>query len=300
MPHLTSLAVFREAASEAATHDTMHWDGHDIVDLRDMLCKPRKLLNVLDLALSDVLDTTRIPSAPHPKHGYTHLIWAVDEKGWALVGPDADQIMSSSEIMASAAYRKAAAIHTNIAGWNGQCCAELRAQFRAVRKMSAIKNLTAFDIVDPGLLPHPECLEYLKYYPEYRIWAVDRHDNVLVGDDADKIKTYDEVVIDGMLAEVAHISRGIMEWSTDDVRELHFWLQQLDEILSDEALSSHPTYGRRDVFVDLASLPSAKIPAGLPTEYLWAIDRAGNALVGARADQIMTVALWRRMHGTLH
>lgn len=74
----------------------------------------------------------------------------------------------------------------------------------------------------------------------------------------------------------AYIAK-IVLWDLEDITELR---DLLNTINRDE--------------IDMSDLPSADIPEDVDTSYpVWAMDKAGNMLVGDAADQVMTLAEYR-------
>ena len=272
--------------------DVMDWDMDDVGHLRDMLLQIRKMLAETHFELIDFVDRTRIPSMSHPVHGYTQIIWAVDRRGMALVGASADRIVSVDDIVLGRKHREAAEIVTSITRWDTEDVATLRDLFASLHETIAVGGITVSEIIDPDLVPSTGDLP--DSVPEYRIWAVDRQDRVLVGEHADEIKSMDEIIAEGVLVEARWMAGCIESWRMMDVGVLRSMLLELQDILDDEAIASS-LYKITD-FVDMSSLPTAAIPADLPREKLWAIDTAGYALVGDNADQIMSVADWRKLH----
>lgn len=270
----------------------LNWDRESINDLDKMLRDLKELIKLTPCELADFLDLNRMPSMPHPKHGYTHVIWAVDRKGQALVGDNADDIMPISDITSSSVYADAEAIFADIVNWDQKDVSDLRNRFDALRATIAVQTLTAFDIVDSDCFIRPDIGEYS---PAYKIWAMDDNENVLTGDDANDIKSIDTILVDGLLAEATAAAGEIRHWNKRDVKNLQSSLQFMDELLSDELLVLHPAYKRRDAFLDMFSLPTADIPRDLDTQNLWAVDESGHVLVGPMADEIMTIGAWRKM-----
>lgn len=76
----------------------------------------------------------------------------------------------------------------------------------------------------------------------------------------------------------AYVSK-IIIWDKADINELRDLLNKID---------------REEI--DMSDLPTADIPEDVDTSFpVWAMDNAGNMLVGDSADQIMTLAEYRTL-----
>ncbi|MFA5409576.1 MAG: hypothetical protein WC343_12465 [Bacilli bacterium] len=88
----------------------------------------------------------------------------------------------------------------------------------------------------------------------------------------------------GVLDRAARIiAREVRAWDTEDVARLVELLTRLDEI-------TERADRRAEDYVRMDALPSAPIPEGVDTSYpVWAVDKQGQALVGAGADEVESV-----------
>jgi hypothetical protein len=111
------------------------------------------------------------------------------------------------------------------------------------------------------------------------IWTEDDYDEALFALEGVDRAAYREVL--DRAARI--IAREVRAWDTEDVSRLVELLTKLDDITgrADQ---------RAEDYVRLDSLPSAPIPEGLDAGYpVWAVDRRGQALVGAGADEVESV-----------
>lgn len=88
-----------------------------------------------------------------------------------------------------------------------------------------------------------------------------------------------EVYLDYLHRASGMLKGEIMAWNRQDIDYLVALLQKHDDIA--ERLES-----RTEDMIDLSSLPTEEIPAGLETYPVWALDVSGRALVGADAGDV--------------
>jgi hypothetical protein len=90
------------------------------------------------------------------------------------------------------------------------------------------------------------------------------------------------------------IAARIKAWDKMDVTELLSMLEELGESIKDGG----DPHDRIDNYVTMSALPTAPIPKDVDTSYpVWAMDRDGDMLVGADADDIMSLEEYRREVG---
>jgi hypothetical protein len=97
-----------EQAIRHAEFKVRKWDMNNIQDLRDLLNDVEILLKEDELGrvLGEVVDMLELPSASVGRHTAEELngengvvVWAMDKKGYCLVGADAKSVMHVSEII---------------------------------------------------------------------------------------------------------------------------------------------------------------------------------------------------------
>jgi hypothetical protein len=99
--------------------------------------------------------------------------------------------------------------------------------------------------------------------------------------------------------KIEGIATAITSWDCQDVTVLRDLLSELKLacVEATDAASTEPELAGRDYnpvqIVNLATLPSAPLPAGVDRDYpSWAADVDGNLLVGDAADHVISLADW--------
>lgn len=111
------------------------------------------------------------------------------------------------------------------------------------------------------------------------IWFDDDYDEALLTLERIDRGVYLEIV--DLIARF--IAQKIMSWDTEDVGQLMDLLARLDEVV-------HRTDQIAEDYIRMDALPTAPIPEEVDTGYpVWAVDKHGLALVGATADEVMTI-----------
>ena len=92
-----------DRAARIIAREIRAWDTEDISRLVEMLTKLDEIVDRADgrAELQDYVRMDALPSAPIPEGVDTaYPVWAVDKRGMALVGPDADEIESIEVVRA--------------------------------------------------------------------------------------------------------------------------------------------------------------------------------------------------------
>lgn len=90
-----------------------------------------------------------------------------------------------------------------------------------------------------------------------------------------------------MTQRANEIAAQIKSWNRQSIATLLGMLSELDAECTEHELD-------RQAYVNMSMLPSAPIPDDVDTSYpIWAIDEQGEMLIGAAADDTMTLAEYR-------
>lgn len=266
----------------------MNWDMENVLHLYGTFCALMEALQNTPLELADFINRNDVPSMPYPTFGYTHIIWAIDNKGQALVGNRIPKIVSIYDIIFSESYQRAKELYTDILYWNQKDATELRDLVSALRAIIADPYVTVSDIAGPEKVPSA-CFQ--DYIPHYKIWGVDQIGYALIGEEAEEIKAVEDVICDAIMAQAEQIATDIKAWDRVDVTQLRDMIKELETTLTNGFLPSD--YCHPADLIDITSLPDVDILNDLLAEKYWRIDQFGNALTDDLVNKTMTFQEWR-------
>ena len=89
-----------DRAARIIAREIRAWDTEDISRLVEMLTKLDEIADRAGRKAEDYVRMDSLPSAPIPEEVMGYLVWAVDKRGMALVGPGADEVESIEVVRA--------------------------------------------------------------------------------------------------------------------------------------------------------------------------------------------------------
>lgn len=90
-----------DRAARIIAREIRSWDTEDISQMVEMLTKLDEIADRAGRKAEDYVRMNSLPSAPIPEEVMGYPVWAVDQKGMALVGPGADEIESIEVVRAA-------------------------------------------------------------------------------------------------------------------------------------------------------------------------------------------------------
>jgi hypothetical protein len=97
----TAYLEILDRAARIIAREIRAWDTEDISQMVEMLTKLDEIADRADRKAEDYVRMNSLPSAPIPEEVVGYPVWAVDQKGMALVGPEADEIESIEVVRAA-------------------------------------------------------------------------------------------------------------------------------------------------------------------------------------------------------